>query len=91
MSYRGTTCERCNSPVYDFGQEDYPQGGNCRDCFAGICAREGCAAIAPEPDETVIDGLCWECASLRWCPAFPAAILANNASLPYAALPARTA
>ena len=78
MSYHGATCETCNLPVYDWGQEDAPQGGHCADCYDGICAREGCAAEPPQADERVIDGLCWECASLRYCPEYPEAIKAAN-------------
>lgn len=78
MRYHGATCETCLSPVYDWGQEDAPQGGHCSDCYDGICARDGCAAIPPAPDETIIDGLCWECASIRWCPVWPVEMIAAN-------------
>lgn len=74
------TCETCKLPVYDWGQEASPQGGSCRDCSAGICARPDCAAEPVEVccEECACEGLCWACASLRWCPEFPAAIIAAN-------------
>lgn len=71
------TCETCKLPVYDWGQEASPQGGSCKDCCIGICARPDCAAEPVEIccEECACEGLCWECASLRWCPEFPDAMI----------------
>ena len=73
-------CESCKLPTYDWSYEDSPQAGTCRECYADICARPGCAAEAVEIccEECACTGLCWDCASLRWCPELPAAILAAN-------------
>lgn len=69
------TCETCGLPTYDWGQECSPQGGSCRDCGIGICARPECAAQPVEVccDECAPRGLCFECASLRWAPVYPSA------------------
>ena len=75
-----STCETCTLPVFDWGNECAPQGGRCKDCDTGICARPGCAAQPAEVccDECPVTGLCWDCASLRWCPEFPLAVIEAN-------------
>jgi hypothetical protein len=73
-------CDSCGLPVYWMFQECQPVAGSCRECGAGICARPDCAAEPAEVccDECGAHGLCWDCASLAWCPELPTAILEAN-------------